>query len=103
MWKFIMVGAAAAAVMITFCIGYSITSPGTDAPGEATTDILGHVVDRVSIPPAPADGAAEWPRARIQGGLIATYAAAVTGASVVGGLLGWCVWRARQNRAAQGT
>ena len=99
MWKFILVGAAAAAVMITFCIGYSITGPGTDSPGEATTNILGHVVDRVPIPPNPADGAAEWPRGRIQGGLIATYAAAVTVACVVGSLLGWCVWRTRQNRA----
>ena len=99
MWKFILVGAAAATMLMTVRVGYTITAPGPETPGEAAINVLGVVVNRVPIPPAPA-GRAEWPRDRV---LVTTFAAAGACAIAVGGLFGWCVWRVRRWHAAPGT
>ncbi len=84
MRKFVVVGAVAAALLMTLRVGFTVTAPGPEAPGETTVSVLGVIVKRVPDPEG---------RGPSTGVLVSTFAAAVGGAALVGGLLGWCVWR----------
>jgi hypothetical protein len=95
MWKFILAGAAAAGLLMTVRVGYTVTAPGPGQSGEAAISVLGVVLNRVPIPPDPA-GRGEGPPTSA---LVATFAVAEACALTAGGLLGWCAWRVRRPAA----
>lgn len=76
-----------------------IRGPTLDAPGEATTSVLGVVVDRVSIPLEADQQRAQTDRVS-RGWLIGLTVAAV-GGGIAGGLLGWAVARVRGPKVAE--
>lgn len=95
--EYIAWGAAVGLVAVTFTLSAVTRGPGPDSPGEATTSVLGVVIDRVTIPPDP-DGRAGLPTDRIMRGLLTTMIGAAIVSGCLGGLIGWAVGRPRNQR-----
>ena len=80
-----------------FTLSAVTRGPGPDTPGEATTSVLGVVVDRISIPANP-DGRAGMPTDRFLRGVFATMIGTAVASGGIGGAVGWAIGRSTRRR-----
>jgi hypothetical protein len=98
--EFIAWGAVVGMLVVSFSTMSVFRGPSSDAPGEATTRVLGIVVDRVPILADP-DGRAVYSVDRVQRGLVWGLSIVAVGGGVLGGLLGWALAQTRRARQAE--
>lgn len=92
--EYVAWGAVIGMGLALFSLNAVTRGPMRDAPGEATTSVLGIVVDRVVIPTDP-EGRAGLPTERIMRGLLASMIGTAVVSGSIGGLIGWGLGRSR--------